>query len=249
MMRTARAGDMNPNNSCDVSIPKAALILGGPRGNRKSWIASPPSSVLMTRSMPSLFGASGAWIADHALELAGSICLLVLAILAWVLLLKRQTRRHALLLQSQLARERVLAELGRALATALTVEEAARDMADAAAELFGWDAFYLNLYSMDHDLMEPVIDIDTMGGRRVDAPSGFPAGKPTPMARQIVEHGAKLLLRGRSPAEGNPALAPFGDQTHPSASLMFVPIRDRSRIIGILSVQSYTPRLYDEAKL
>ena len=69
------------------------------------------------------------------------------------------------------------------------------------------------------------------------------------MARQIIEHGAKLLLRGKSPVEGNPALAPFGDKTRASASLMFVPIRDSSRIIGILSVQSYTPRFYDEAKL
>jgi PAS domain S-box-containing protein len=188
-------------------------------------------------------------MADHALALAGSVCLLVLATLAWVLLLKQQARRHALVMQSQLARERVLAELGRALATALTVEEAARLMADAAGELFGWDAFSLNLYSMDHDLMEPVIDIDTIDGRQVDMPGGVPAGKPTPMARQIVEHGAKLLQRGKSPAESNPALVPSGDKARPTASLMFVPIRDPSRIIGILSVQSYTPHFYDEPKL
>ena len=146
--------------------------------------------------MPPFFGALFVWSSAHAFELAGAVCLLVLASLAWVLLLKRQAARHALLMQSQLARERILAELGRKLATALTVEEAARTIAEAARELFGWDAFYLNLYSADHDRMEPVINIDTIDGRRVDVPSGYTAGKPTPMARQIVEHGAKLLLRG-----------------------------------------------------
>jgi PAS domain S-box-containing protein len=199
--------------------------------------------------MPPFFGDLFVWSSAHAIELAGAVCLFVLASLAWVLLLKRQAARHALLMQSQLARERILAELGRQLATAPTVEAAARTIAEAARELFGWDAFYLNLYSADHDRMEPVINIDTIDGRRVDVPSGYTAGKPTPMARQIVEHGAKLLLRGKSSAENNPSLAPFGDKLRQSASLMFVPIRDSSRIIGILSVQSYTPRFYDEARL
>jgi PAS domain S-box-containing protein len=199
--------------------------------------------------MPPFLGASVAWNPPHALELAGTVCLLVLASLAWVPLLKRQARRHALLMQSQLARERILAELGRKLATALTVEEAARTIADAASELFGWDAFYLTRYSAGHDRMEPVINIDTIGGRRVDVASGYAAGKPTPMAREIVEHGAKLLLRGKSPAGSNPVLAPFGDKTRQSASLMFVPIRDSSRIIGLLSVQSYMARFYDEGRL
>jgi PAS domain S-box-containing protein len=203
----------------------------------------------MEQFMPPFLGAAFAWNSVHALELAGTVCLLVLASLAWVFLLKRQARRHALLMQSQLARERILAELGRKLATAETVEEAARTIAEATRELFGWDAFYLNLYSADHDRMEPVINIDTIDGRRVDVPSGYTAGKPTPMARQIVEHGAKLLLRGKPPAESNPALAPFGDRARQSASLMFVPIRDSSRIIGILSAQSYKPRFYDEATL
>ena len=94
--------------------------------------------------MPLLFGASKTWNSAHALELAGAICLLVLASLAWVFLLKRQARCHALLMQSQLARERIMAELGRKLASVLSVEEAARTIANAASELFGWDAFYLN---------------------------------------------------------------------------------------------------------
>jgi len=194
-------------------------------------------------------GAWVSWGSSHVFELAGTVCLLVLASLAWVFLLKRQAAGHALLTQSQLAREHILAELGRKLATALTVEEAARTIADATGELFAWDAFYLNLYSEEIDRMESVINIDTMDGRRVDVPSGYTAGKPTPMARQVVEHGAKLLLRGKSPAESIPTLTPFGDKQRQSASLMFVPIRDSSRIIGIVSVQSYKPQFYDEASL
>ncbi|HEY3862069.1 MAG TPA: PAS domain S-box protein [Verrucomicrobiae bacterium] len=199
--------------------------------------------------MPLHFGIAAGWNSTNSMELAGAVCLLGVASLVWVLLLKSQGRRHALRMQAQLARERILSELGRKLATALNVEEAARTIADAASELFGWDAFYLNLYSAERDLMEPVINIDTIDGQRVDVESGYVSGKPTAMAREIVQHGAKLLLREEAPAPDGPSLVPFGNKSRPSASLMFVPLRDSSRIIGILSVQSYTARFYDEAKL
>ncbi len=184
-----------------------------------------------------------------SLEWFALVCLLGLAGLAWMLWRRGRESRQLASLKAQLRRERALAEVGRKLASATSVEAAARIIADVAADLFGWDAFYLNLYSAEQDLMEPIINIDTVEGRRVDVPDNYPARKPTAMAREIVEHGAKLVLRGQAGASALPALAPFGDKTRRSASLMFVPIRDSAHIIGVLSVQSYTAQFYDEPKL
>ncbi len=44
-------------------------------------------------------------------------------------------------------------------------------------------------------------------------------------------------------------LAPFGDAGRPSASLLFVPIRSGVAVVGILTIQSYTPQAYTTADL
>jgi PAS domain S-box-containing protein len=186
-------------------------------------------------------GLSFAWFAV--------VCLAALAGLAWLLWLRGRDSRQLVSLRAQLRRERALSEVGRKLASATSVDAAARIIADVTADLFGWDAFFLNLYSAELDRMELVINIDTVEGRRVDVPGDYPAGKPTSLTREIVEHGAKLVLRDQAGAGDVPALSPFGDTARRSASLMFVPIRDSARIIGILSAQSYTAQFYDESKL
>ena len=42
---------------------------------------------------------------------------------------------------------------------------------------------------------------------------------------------------------------PFGNITRPSASLMFVPIRNGTNVIGVFSIQSYNPNAYDQNSL
>jgi light-regulated signal transduction histidine kinase (bacteriophytochrome) len=61
-----------------------------------------------------------------------------------------------------------------------------------------------------------------------------------------LEQGAQLLLRQ---APFTSEMIPFGDTSRPSASLMHVPIRRGQNVIGILSIQSYTPNAYDEKAL
>ncbi len=43
-----------------------------------------------------------------------------------------------------------------------------------------------------------------------------------------------------------PDARPFGDASRPSASIMLVPVRDGAKVIGILSIHSYTPKAYDQ---
>src|SRR5262249_44002894 len=60
--------------------------------------------------------------------------------------------------------------------------------------------------------------------------------------------GAELLLR-EEPIVMPPDVLPFGDTSRPSASLMLVPMRNRTKVIGILSIQSYKLKAYSQQDL
>jgi len=63
-----------------------------------------------------------------------------------------------------------------------------------------------------------------------------------------MDQGSELLLR-EQPISFDQDAIPFGDKMRPSASIMTVPVRHASKIVGMLSIQSYTPRAYDAAAL
>jgi len=46
-----------------------------------------------------------------------------------------------------------------------------------------------------------------------------------------------------------PDAFPIGDTARPSASLMFVPLRNRNTVLGILSIQSYSLTAYTKEDL
>lgn len=211
--------------------------------------AAPPAAVILAVLPPfnplMALGSEG-WGLSETLAVAVAAALLVIA-LGWVALLKAREGRQNQLLQEQLKREKVLSELGRKLAAARGIPEAARIVLDAADDFFGWDSAYLDLYSQEQDILEPVINLDQIEGRRADAPFVYPAGKPSPMARRIIEEGAKLVRRDKE--GGETELLPFGDKQRRSASLMYAPVHGTRGVIGILSIQSYTPGFYNEEKL
>jgi PAS domain S-box-containing protein len=66
--------------------------------------------------------------------------------------------------------------------------------------------------------------------------------------RLIMKEGAQLINRDQEAPLGLP-LVPFGDTTRLSASMMYVPVRSGSTVIGVLSVQSYAPRAYAQDDL
>ncbi|MEW6158374.1 MAG: PAS domain S-box protein [Verrucomicrobiota bacterium] len=137
----------------------------------------------------------------------------------------------------------VFSNLGLALSAATTPQEAARIVMHAASELFSWDAFSLHLYSPGWRHREPVLNVDTIDGRRVEiSPEEFDR-EPTPFAKQVIAEGGKLILRSPNDIPTGD-LVPFGNRSRRSESLLFVPIRNGVRAIGVLSIQSYTPQAY-----
>jgi PAS domain S-box-containing protein len=141
-----------------------------------------------------------------------------------------------------------LSKLGQHLASAGTPIEAARVIGSTADELFGWDAFTLDLYLAQEDQIQTVLNVDTIASRKIDVPRTAAWSAPSAMARRIIETGAELILRER-PSDLLPGTVPFGDTARPSASLMYVAIRNRTRVIGLMSVHSYRMKAFDEVSL
>lgn len=141
-----------------------------------------------------------------------------------------------------------LARLGRSLSAAIAQREAAAVIAEVAEELFGWDLFALDLWDGQSETLTTVLAYDEIDGeRREISPLDLPT-RPSAVARRVGQRGAELILREQPPAA--PCDTTFiGDKTRPSASLMFVPIRNLQKMIGVLTIQRYTPQAYDQAQL
>jgi len=138
--------------------------------------------------------------------------------------------------------------LGYRLSAATDPKEAAEILFGIVSELFAWDAGFLHLYLKVEDMSVPVLAIDTVAGQRMPLPSSSRSLDPSPMMRLVMKEGAQLIDR----AGGSPPLvdlAPFGDNSRSSDSLMFVPIHSGSEILGILCIQSYSPRAYSQDDL
>jgi two-component system cell cycle sensor histidine kinase/response regulator CckA len=146
-------------------------------------------------------------------------------------------------------RSGALSNLGHRLSAARSPKQAADIIIEVAERLFGWDACYLHLFTWNHEVVIPIIHFDTIGGKRVVALAGYSDLKPTATDLEILGGGKKLVLRDQPSFESSSRLIPFGDTSRPSASLMYVPVRNGPEPIGVLSIQSYTPRAYDEEDL
>ena len=142
-----------------------------------------------------------------------------------------------------------LSNLGQKLSAARTAREAAEIIVEVADQLLGWDACSFALFSPAEKLMRQVLTRDTVEGRRIEANSAYDhPSPPSSLANRAIVEGGQLILK-EEPDRMQPGGLPFGDKSRPSASLLFVPIRKGSDVIGVLSIQSYTPQAYDQHSL
>src|SRR5437762_2264084 len=123
-------------------------------------------------------------------------------------------------------RDAALSKLGQSLSSATSPAEAAQIIRAVADELFYWDAFTLDLYSIEQQRVYPILNVDTnLEGLRFEIPSSNRGREPSRMARRIVEGGAELILR-ELPLVMPQDVLPIGDTSRPSASLMLAPVRN-----------------------
>jgi PAS domain S-box-containing protein len=143
-------------------------------------------------------------------------------------------------------RRAAFSTLAHKLSSLSTPREAARLIVQIAADLLGWDACYLHLLSEGGEIV-PVLTMDLLNGQATDVQPATFTLQPSPMMRRVIEEGAQLINRESAAARED--LIPFGDKSRRSASLLYVPIRNGARVIGVLSIQSYTPHAYNAEAL
>jgi PAS domain S-box-containing protein len=139
------------------------------------------------------------------------------------------------------------AALGKRLTRATSPEDAARIILEVADQLLGWDACTLDLYSQENDTVYPVVNIDIIGGKRGHVPATRSGSRPSSRMQRALDDGSLLILRDKpfKPEEGS---IQFGDP-RASASILLVPIWSEARVIGFVSIQSYSPGAYDSGSL
>ncbi len=138
--------------------------------------------------------------------------------------------------------------LGRRLSAVRTAKEAAQIVVDAADTLCGWDACVPDLCSPGEVAVTTVLCLDTIDGRRKEIVPETISPNVSPMAQRVIQQGAQLILRDTVKTLPSTTVA-FGDKSRPSASLMYVPVKNEKKVVGVLSIQSYTPKAYDEQDL
>ena len=144
-------------------------------------------------------------------------------------------------------RHQVFINLAERLSSAVTVEEAARIVVDAADTLFTWDSCTLDLYSTEKNTITSILNRDTIDSERIDVPPTLTKAAPTPRMNLVIKEGGKLFAR--SDDDRDTPLLRFGDVNRPSESTMIVPIRYNQIPVGLVSIQSYTPNAYSTDSL
>lgn len=175
-------------------------------------------------------------IADVFLDVAGQPRLL-LTIINDITLRNQAEHRTA-----------IFADMTRALSGVTSRKAAGEIIVQAAQKLIGWDACFFHRYDMARAQIEDIISYDTLAGKIVEVPIRTSFHQAPPFILEVLRTGPKLLLRSAT-EQGRTEMVPFGDTTRLSASLLYVPVREGGRPIGILSIQSYTPNAYDERHL
>ncbi|MDB6025379.1 MAG: Sensor protein [Verrucomicrobiales bacterium] len=142
----------------------------------------------------------------------------------------------------------IFLDLGQQLNSARVAKEAARIISKAAEKLLGWDACSFDLYSPELGVVTPVLNIDLVEKDKREVPAAYEGKPPSQRIRQVIDAGGQLILR-EPPILASEDMAAFGDVSRPSASLMIVPVRNNDRVIGVLSIQSYSVHAYDREAL
>ena len=142
----------------------------------------------------------------------------------------------------------LLATLARQLNATTDIKGASRLIVDTADTLIGWDASAVFSYDAETDLARTVLNLDVLNGQRTDLPPAVHNVATSRRLRRTLEQGAELVLR-QGPSEFSSEPYSFGDPPRPAASLMFVPIRDGQRAVGMLTIQSYRLNAYTPTDL
>jgi GAF domain-containing protein len=137
----------------------------------------------------------------------------------------------------------VVNDLSRTISQRLELVAVTEAAYEQIQRIISADAFYVRLYDSATNTMETPLAYDS--GKKYSYP-------PSPLVpgttvEQVITSG-ELILINRTPEQVEKmVLSPdqaIGDVSRPSATLLYVPLRLGERVLGILSVQSYSFNAY-----
>lgn len=135
-------------------------------------------------------------------------------------------------------------QLGLELSAADTYGKLGQVVRKITEQLWAWDAFFLLVKRADEDYFRTIIEIDTLDGNRTPVPlTEHNAGQYYGMTELMQ---GRPVLTNRTAENKGPDLPRFGDVSRLSASMIHAPVRVAGAVVGILSIQSYTPMRYSE---
>lgn len=141
-----------------------------------------------------------------------------------------------------------LQRLSRKLTLHLSKEEFGRLLAQESRETFHYDSFWFSLYDDSQNAFCDVYVEDTPEGEKNPVPISFDRvlklGRKKP---GYLDGKPRLINRDRLPSKTK--LISFGFQKRYSRSLMFAPIVWKEKVVGVLSIQSYSPDRYNQRDL
>ncbi len=146
-------------------------------------------------------------------------------------------------------RSEIFGDLARDLSEATDQRAAAIRIVEAAQELIGWDASWLRLWDADSGSFSAILDFDTYDGQILPLPEAEQKQlfRPSPIILKVITDGPQIVLRDSPDDVGARDYVHGNGQ--PALSLLFAPIVRGEEFIGVLSVQSYTPKAYDKSHL
>jgi PAS domain S-box-containing protein len=138
------------------------------------------------------------------------------------------------------------------LAARLAASTCTEDMVKAVREesdrLLAWDAHYFAIRSQAGDDYRTLCFVDTVDGVKKEyAGAAWPVFKESPRVERVLSR--ETILFNRPPGSSQDVFLRFGNEDRLSASIMDVPVCSGNRVIGVLSVQSYTPYRYNQDHL
>ena len=132
-------------------------------------------------------------------------------------------------------RNLVFGLLSHNLSAVTMASEAALFICEAADELFHWDDFALDLYSLERDEVVSLLAITTIEGQRVEIPASPQPKTANALVQRVITRGAELV-----------SAEEIGDK---GGTTMLAPIRKGERVIGVLFIQRRLPHSYAERDL
>lgn len=153
-------------------------------------------------------------------------------------------KKDELALNEQNERLSLLNAIARITIGSSSPEDLCERLLNILTQTFPCDAFFIDQYDLEKDECTNILNYDTLDGRlQIVPPVSISMHTQASFYQAVIQDRQSYLLH-RSETDPVPSLTNFGDTTRLSASLLFVPLISGDRVVGVLSIQSYTPNAY-----